>query len=466
MSHPIPHRPRRLEICERAPSPPTPLSGNEPTPPCRHPRPPASSCLPRLTLQVDQLDQNAAVNKPGGIVGAFTPVADQVSTDSLQPYRWVGGCSLAALQVGGWVLPGRLIMQRVREGGTHQTGCRVPARSRPPVSARATRVRVPSTCPVERPPTFKFTNRRSLSGSLSPSACRSEVFGLQRFRECELIHGRWAMLACLGALVQEATTGDSWVAAQTIVYDQPQVGAAPGAPGGWWCMSNAILLERQHAAAPAACATRAARTPGCPSPTRLPLPPPPPLPPVLQYAGVDLPFSIYTLAILNSVLMGGVELFRNTELDPERRCYPGELPRGWWWCCGIDLVLLCSTAEMQLCDVGGRFQARRVCGCPPPHRLRTPSPLSAHSPRPLAPHPPALQAAPLTPSTWRLTTASAPTSCARRRSSTRAWQWCPSWVTPCRPGTLARARWARCRSSAPASKQLPDSSPSALAGPT
>lgn len=43
-----------------------------------------------------------------------------------------------------------------------------------------------------------------------------------------------------------------------------------------------------------------------------------------QYAGVQLPFSIYTLAIANSVLMGGVELFRNSELDPERRCYPGE----------------------------------------------------------------------------------------------------------------------------------------------
>lgn len=42
-----------------------------------------------------------------------------------------------------------------------------------------------------------------------------------------------------------------------------------------------------------------------------------------QYAGLDLPFSIYTLAILNSLLMGGAELYRNTELDPERRCYPG-----------------------------------------------------------------------------------------------------------------------------------------------
>jgi light-harvesting complex II chlorophyll a/b binding protein 4 len=38
----------------------------------------------------------------------------------------------------------------------------------------------------------------------------SEVFGLQRFRECELIHGRWAMLATLGAIVGEATTGVSW----------------------------------------------------------------------------------------------------------------------------------------------------------------------------------------------------------------------------------------------------------------
>lgn len=51
---------------------------------------------------------------------------------------------------------------------------------------------------------------------MPPPPC-SEVFGLQRFRECELIHGRWAMLACLGALVQEGVTGDSWVAAQTLV---------------------------------------------------------------------------------------------------------------------------------------------------------------------------------------------------------------------------------------------------------
>lgn len=38
----------------------------------------------------------------------------------------------------------------------------------------------------------------------------AEVFGLQRFRECELIHGRWAMLATLGALTVEAITGVTW----------------------------------------------------------------------------------------------------------------------------------------------------------------------------------------------------------------------------------------------------------------
>lgn len=38
----------------------------------------------------------------------------------------------------------------------------------------------------------------------------TEVFGLQRFRECELIHGRWAMLATLGALAVESLTGITW----------------------------------------------------------------------------------------------------------------------------------------------------------------------------------------------------------------------------------------------------------------
>merc|ERR1712025_523663 len=47
----------------------------------------------------------------------------------------------------------------------------------------------------------------------------SEVFGLQRFRECELIHGRWAMVATLGVIVAESTTGVSWVDAGKVELD-------------------------------------------------------------------------------------------------------------------------------------------------------------------------------------------------------------------------------------------------------
>ena len=49
-------------------------------------------------------------------------------------------------------------------------------------------------------------------GAVSDNALApyDEVFGLGRFRENELIHGRWAMLAVLGALIGEAATGVSW----------------------------------------------------------------------------------------------------------------------------------------------------------------------------------------------------------------------------------------------------------------
>lgn len=54
--------------------------------------------------------------------------------------------------------------------------------------------------------------RVSKKANINPTPFQpySEVFGLQRFRECELIHGRWAMLAILGALSVEAFTGITW----------------------------------------------------------------------------------------------------------------------------------------------------------------------------------------------------------------------------------------------------------------
>jgi len=130
-----------------------------------------------LQFDLDQLDQNQAVNKAGGLVGSFKPKVDEVSTQSLQPY--------------------------------------------------------------------------------------SEVFGLQRFRECELIHGRWAMLATLGVIVAESTTGVSWVDAGKVELD--------GA----------------------------------------------------RYLNFDLPFSLSQLCWFEALAVGGAELSRNGELSAEKRIYPG-----------------------------------------------------------------------------------------------------------------------------------------------
>jgi hypothetical protein len=42
-----------------------------------------------------------------------------------------------------------------------------------------------------------------------------------------------------------------------------------------------------------------------------------------QYAGFALPFSISQLVWLEVILVGGAEFYRNGELDPEKRIYPG-----------------------------------------------------------------------------------------------------------------------------------------------
>eukprot|EP00211_Chloroparvula_japonica_P017035 CAMPEP_0119132932 /NCGR_PEP_ID=MMETSP1310-20130426/12642_1 /TAXON_ID=464262 /ORGANISM="Genus nov. species nov., Strain RCC2339" /LENGTH=303 /DNA_ID=CAMNT_0007123601 /DNA_START=16 /DNA_END=924 /DNA_ORIENTATION=- len=91
----------------------------------------------------------------------------------------------------------------------------------------------------------------------------SEVFGIERFRECELIHGRWCMLATLGVVVAEAATGVSWVDAGKVELAQT------------------------------------------------------------QYFNLDLPFTVGQVSWIEAALMLGVEVLRNTELDTEKRCYPG-----------------------------------------------------------------------------------------------------------------------------------------------
>ena len=42
-----------------------------------------------------------------------------------------------------------------------------------------------------------------------------------------------------------------------------------------------------------------------------------------QYLGFRLPFSISQLVWIEAILVGGAEIYRNRELDPEKRIYPG-----------------------------------------------------------------------------------------------------------------------------------------------
>ncbi|KAF6147062.1 hypothetical protein GIB67_036781 [Kingdonia uniflora] len=91
-----------------------------------------------------------------------------------------------------------------------------------------------------------------------------EVFGLQRFRECELIHGRWAMLATLGALAVESLTGVTW-------QDAGKVELIDGS----------------------------------------------------SYLGLPLPFTITSLIWIEVLVIGYIEFQRNAELEPEKRLYPG-----------------------------------------------------------------------------------------------------------------------------------------------
>ncbi|MBH0219547.1 hypothetical protein GH793_15250, partial [Listeria monocytogenes] len=108
------------------------------------------------------------------------------------------------------------------------------------------------------------TRFESSEVNATPLQPYTEVFGLQRFRECEVIHGRWAMLATLGALTVEWLTGVTW-------QDAGKVELVEGS----------------------------------------------------SYLGQPLPFSITTLIWIEVLVIGYIEFQRNAELDPEKRLYPG-----------------------------------------------------------------------------------------------------------------------------------------------
>ena len=42
-----------------------------------------------------------------------------------------------------------------------------------------------------------------------------------------------------------------------------------------------------------------------------------------RYLNFNLPFSISQLVWIEAILVGGAEIYRNRELDPETRIYPG-----------------------------------------------------------------------------------------------------------------------------------------------
>jgi len=108
--------------------------------------------------------------------------------------------------------------------------------------------------------TFRTDVDKVSGDSLSPY---SEAFGIKRFRECELIHGRWCMLATLGVLVGETFSGVSWVDAGKVELAQT------------------------------------------------------------QYFNLDLPFSLTQVSWAEAILVGWAEVLRNTERDTTKRCYPG-----------------------------------------------------------------------------------------------------------------------------------------------
>jgi len=112
---------------------------------------------------------------------------------------------------------------------------------------------------------------KHLDGSLpgdfgfDPLGLGAEPALLARFREAEVIHGRWAMLAVAGCLAVDVLGYGNW-------YDAP-LSALNGGKA--------------------------------------------------TYFGAESPFDLNTLIGIEAVLMAGAEIYRNEETDAEKRIYPG-----------------------------------------------------------------------------------------------------------------------------------------------
>ena len=94
----------------------------------------------------------------------------------------------------------------------------------------------------------------------------NEAFDINRFRECELLHSRWAMLGITGIAIGEATTGVAWQDAGKVELEQT------------------------------------------------------------QYLGFNLwgeGSNLAALLAIEVLLVGTLEFYRSGELDQNKRCYPG-----------------------------------------------------------------------------------------------------------------------------------------------
>ncbi|KAJ6902279.1 hypothetical protein NC651_019917 [Populus alba x Populus x berolinensis] len=130
----------------------------------------------------------------------------------------------------------------------------------------------------------------------------SEVFGLQRFRECELIHGRWAMLGTLGAIAVEALTGVAWQDAGKDAGNEVSKNG-DGVMGENYPSKVHDSVDHDN--------------------NKTDMTDDVELIEGSSYLGQPLPFSLTTLIWIEVVVIGYIEFQRNAELDPEKRLYPG-----------------------------------------------------------------------------------------------------------------------------------------------